>query len=212
MAMKRKATTQIRRRRFRRRRRMPMTRNVNLRRDVHYFTRSLAYQNIAQSAAVGNNYLAGWNFSLSNIPSTTEFTALFDFYKITYIKLYLQLQLDPGAGAAATAAYPNMYYCRDYDDAGAPLNFDQLFEHGKLQRAVLQPNKLIVIKIRPATLGLVYNGVLGNSYTPKWGEWIDMANTGVPYYGLKLGIENWSLPGSGIFVRAKYYFQTKGTR
>lgn len=197
-------------RNIRRKSRM-IRRNPNLKRQVYSFNRSLGYLSQAQTIAVAGIWTTGWNFSLSQVPNASEFAALFDHYRLTYVKLYIQLQVDPSAGASATASFPVLYYARDYDDSGAPTNLDDLYQHGNLKRKVLAPNKLVTIGLKPATNELVYNGAV-SSYAPKWRQWIDMANTNVPYYGLKIGVENWQLPSAGILVRAKYWFQCKNTR
>lgn len=206
-----RATKNVSRRRRRVYRRRVFRRNPNLRTQVYSFNRSCALLSQAQTVAVSGFWSSGLQFTLANLPNVSEFQNLFDHYYISYVKLYFQLNIDPAAGAASTAAYPVMYYARDYDDVAAPTNLDDMYQHGNLKRAVLHPNRLVTIGIRPATNELVFNGVT-SSYSPKWRQWVDMANTGVPFYGLKFALENWNLPGSALFIRAKYWIKCKGTR
>lgn len=215
MPLKRKANFRSRRRVKRVRWPTKSTSNVGrsmVRRQVYSFNRSCGLISQAQSIAVGGIWTSALGFTLNSIPNVTEFQNLFDHYRLTYVKLYFQLQLTPEAAAASTAAYPVLYYARDYDDSLGPLSLDQLWEHGNMKRRVLQPNKLVTVGLRPATNSVVYRTALTNSYSPKWREWIDMANVDVPYYGLKFGVENWTTPGMGILVRAKYWFQCKNVR
>lgn len=185
---------------------------VNLRNQVHFFKRSCGLLSQAQSIAIGGVYTTAFSFKLADLPGVGDFENLFDFYRISFVKLHFQLSTTPDAGAAATASYPVMYYTRDYDDAAVPLSINDIYQRGNMKRVVLHPNKLVTVTLKPAVNDLVYKTALASSYTPKWREWIDMSNTDVPHFGLKIGLENWTHPSAGLFVRAEYWFQCKGTQ
>lgn len=184
----------------------------NLRRDTHSFKRSFEYTVLDQTTAVNGIATGAWTFNLGNLPNNAEYTALFDRYMITYIKLYVYLRIDPGASAANTAHFPMMYIIRDYDDSSAPVSISNIFEHARVQRRMLQPNRPVVIKLKPATLGLTYNTAVSSTFSPQWNKWIDMANTTVPHYGLKWALENWAAPGTNVIVRGTMWFRCKDSR
>lgn len=187
-------------------------RRANLRRDVHYFKRSFEYTVIDQTTAINGLAFGAWQFNLGNLPAPSEFTNLFDRYMITYVKLYVYLRVTPDAAASNVAHYPMMYVVRDYDDTNSPTAISELFQHAKVQRQIIRPDRPATIKLKPATLGLTYNSAVTSTYVPKWRQWIDMANTTVPHYGLKYGLENWACPGTNIIVRGTMWFRCKDTR
>lgn len=88
---------------------------------VHEFTRK-----IIQSLAVTNALsMQSWalNWHLSDLPSSTEFTALFDMYRIKKIEITFIYDHNSGdvatsAGVAANAnmGVPNLFLVTDHDD------------------------------------------------------------------------------------------------
>lgn len=179
---------------------------------VHSFNRTWAFTTINQSSAVSGVATRCYTFNLGLLPSVTDFTTLFDRYRITYIKLYCYLKVTPDANTTpATASYPRIYWANDFDDSTDPANLDELFQYTKLKSAMLSPHRPVVIKLRPAVLYQVFNN-LTNAQTPKWRQWVDMATTGVPHYGVKLGIENWFSPTTDVIIRGRMWFQCKDVR
>lgn len=156
--------------------------------------------------------LQGASFSLSALPNVSEFANLFDQYKITHVQLRFHLDTDPGAQAAASAQYPKLYYATDYDDANAPASLDDLRQHARMQCRVLTPNRPIKVNIKPAVTTLVYRGPTTSSYVPKWRQFIDMAQTDVPHYGLKWGIDNLTNTNYKVRVEGRMWFTCKDVR
>lgn len=162
------------------------------------------------------NRFAAYTFTLNNVPNSSEFTALFDQFRITHVQMqfyvqYQPAQLDSSAGVGA-AAYPCLYICRDNDDSTAPTSINQLREHANVQTVILSPEKIFKYNVKPATLSNVYQSSVSNSYAPKWKEWIDCAASDTPYYGVKVGIENMTNANQYVVVRAAYWFQCRDLR
>ncbi|MEO5351385.1 MAG: hypothetical protein H7836_17345, partial [Magnetococcus sp. YQC-3] len=158
-----------------------------VRSEAHAFSRRFDWANINGNAG----YIPFTNastFTFNQLPNIGDFISLFDRYKITYIKLYIWLKIDPSAQTAATASYPKLYWVKDYDDASTPATLNEIREHQSCKVAVMHPNRPIVIRLKPSTLSLTYRSALASTYTPRWNQWVDMANTDVPHYGLKLAI------------------------
>lgn len=187
------------------------SRGISTRGHIHSFRRKLSYLDL-QGNAVYAPYLNAFSFNLSNVPGLADFTGLFDHYRIKAVKLSVYLRKDPSADTAANAIYPRMWWALDYDDATTPASLNELREHGNVKTRVLTQFKPVNIYFKPATLALSYASALASTYSPKWGEWIDMANTQVPYFGWKVGIDNHTVTNQFIAVEATYYFQCKAVR
>lgn len=180
--------------------------------EMHKFNRHWQFTTISQSSAVGGVALRCYTFNLGLLPTVADFTTLFDRYMITYIKLWCYLKVTPDANTTPSAAsYPRLYWATDFDDSSDPASLDELFQYQKVRSRMLSPSKPVIIKFRPACLTQIFNN-LTSSQSPKWRQWIDMAQTGVPHYGIKLGVENWFSANTDIIIRGKMYFRCKDVR
>lgn len=193
------------------------SKNYNLRRDSYKFKRSVSIGSIGANAGTGEAYWAG-TFSLAQLPGYNDFTTLFDRYKITFVQLQFYLKYDPASGVAdpgtnqANATHPCMYIIKDYDDANAPTSINELRQHAKCKQIILNGTKIIKYNIRPATLTETYRTGVTSTYSPNWKQWVDMANTDTPYYGVKFAVENMFGTNQTIQIRATYWFECKDTR
>lgn len=189
------------------------TRRVNTRGDTHFFKRML-YKTTITPVPGDVNYGA-LSFQFNDMPASTEFTNLFDYYKLTGVKLRFALKLDPSAQTAANAQYPVMYSAIDYDDITAPFNADELRERQWCRQTFLRPNSYKTFYIKPRVTRTIFNGAnLANpGYETSRAGWLDMAYPAIPHYGFKWAIENLiASAGQSIRVEATYYFAVKGTR
>lgn len=188
---------------------------VNLKRQVHYFSRKV---NLGSIVSVGLNTptLTSLSFKLSNVPGVGDFTSLFDQYKLTFVKLMFKLNQDPSAQTAVNSFYPTMYHSVDHDDVSAPTSIDDMRQHGRTRMSVLKPNRYTVIKIKPSVLyEVARDASLGTTtLAPKWRQWIDMAHTDTVHYGLKYALDNtFNLnPNYSLEVQAQYWFACRDTR
>lgn len=178
---------------------------------IHSYKRKCAKLSVSGNAVYAP-YLNGLNFQLADIPSLADFTGLYDHYRIKYVELKFYLRKDPSAQVALDAVYPRMWWSTDYDDSSTPSSLNELREHGQCKTAILTQYRPIRIFIKPSTLALNYASPVLSTYVPKWGQWVDMANTQVPFYGLKIGIDEFRITSQILDVEATYYIQCKGVR
>lgn len=180
--------------------------------QTYTFTRYYDSGVIPGNATTGAPVLRGASFALSSLPGVSDFTNLFDMYKITHVQLRFHLQVDPGAQASASAIYPKLWYATDYDDDNAPASLNALREHARCKVRVLNPNRPVVVNIKPAVASLVYRGATTSSYSPKWRQWVDMAQTDVPHYGLKWAVDNLTNTNYTLQIEGKMWFACKDVR
>jgi len=167
-------------------------------RNVHLFRR---WTNEVRHSCTGTTTSVGYDLKFEDIRGYNDFTDLYDRYMITCVVLRFRLVNNPNATgklnstitAFATDSnssnfYPAMYYCKDYDDSAAET-MEQLKERANCKRMILQPNKMYKIVLRPAVAIQTYATSTTAGYAPKWKQWIDMAQTNVPHYGLKYVVD-----------------------
>lgn len=214
MYRKRKTSRQTPAKKARRswgRKSLSIARSVNVRKDTHYFTRSFA-QAVLSGNIIHAPWVGSYVFNLAQLPGLTDFTSLFDRYMITHIQLKFYLKQDPGAQAAASSIYPKLYTIKDYDDSNSPSNIDELRQHSKCRISVLHPDRPVVVNVKPSVLAQAYRGPTTVTYSPKWRQWIDMAQTDVPHYGIKLGIDDFTNTNYQMLVEGKMWFCCKDVR
>lgn len=152
--------------------------------------------------------------TVANMPSYTEFTALFDKYKLLGYKLQLIPRFDSATTANPTSnGYAaNVHWVHDVDDAGSPVDMDSLMQYPGCKRALLSGRKGVTIYCKyPSVATAVYNGVT-TAYSPKRSPWIDMTYDDTPHYGVKVAFTG--NPTAEIYFEAQvtWYFACKDVR
>lgn len=165
-------------------------------------------------------------FQLDMVKNYSEFTALYDRYKITGVKVMVQLITNPdannivlnGSVSNPNNIYPKVWWCPDYDD-GSATTLDALKERAQTKCRVLRPNSTISFFIKPAVLAQTYRTAVTTGYAPKWNQYIDIGQTDVPHYGFKMVVESlgqniYNLSNVAFYVRLeyKYYLTLKDVR
>lgn len=213
MAIKRRSARQIARpkKRIARPRAAPAKKSLwPISRQVHKFIRGYEALNLSGNVAY-NPYQNSFTTSLAQVTNSSELTALYDQYKITYVKYLFYLEVDPSAQTASTAIWPKLYVVRDQDDS-TPMTMNEARERSNLMIRVLNPNKPVVVGYKPNILNTVfYNGVT-NGYTPAWNQWLDVANANVPYYGIKFNIQDFTNTNYRLRVETRVWIACKNSR
>lgn len=166
----------------------------------------------------------GWSFRFNDLPSYTEFTTLYDQYKIRGVQLTIWLQANSFSSKqilsnAPTAATPDiqlpmLYYVRDYDDAtGLTLPAMQQYPGMKMR----QMDRPIKIFVRPKPLLMLYESSIATGYGTAYRNtpWVDINHVDVPHYGLKMIIDpgtSYATESYKVKCMAKYYFTLRGVR
>lgn len=188
----------------------------------HRFSR---YGNSTTYSMVAGNTEAdfGQHFTFDQITNYTEFSSLFDRYRIDCVVLKFQLLTNPDSDYApanttvANAAnyYPKLWYCSDCDDAN-PITLSQMKERGNAKCRVLRPNQVLTVVVRPNILSLTYRTALASGYSPKYRAFLDATNTDVPHYAFKHIIDStFAAAAANQFVvqlDRKFYFTMRDTR
>lgn len=206
--------------RSRRARVAPRRKRVSL--DFHRFSRYMdGFPVTTTSVSEGFAY----SFQLIDVLSYTEFTAMFDQYKIEKVIFRIQLVTNPDASVDANDAgtgawhansnnfYPKLWYIRDDDDSTAETLLS-IKERVGVKCKVMRPNQQLSIVIRPKIAVQTYKTATASGYAPKR-MFVDCSNPEIPHYGLHMCTDMNGLDPVGTFrfrVDVQYFLAFKGVR
>lgn len=191
-------------------------------RNCHSFRR---WGNPERWDVSGASGLGGMTFSLSDVLGYSEFENLYDRYMITCVVLRFRLINNPdstwalnvgGSVGTQTNWFPRLFFCPDYDDNSAE-SIAVLRERAKTKMRVLRPNQYFKVVVKPACTVQTYYTSTGAGYAPKWKQWIDMSQSGVPHYGLKWGVDTSGIDPNDSYpfkleIEKQYYFKCKDVK
>jgi len=199
---------------------VPRRKTKNFRLNTHSFSRFTAAQTLDMT---GTEQPLSFEFSFDQLLTYSEFTSLFDKYRLDKVVVYIQMinnpdsiirtNLDPTSSSPWQNSnwYPKLWYINDHDDSST-TTIAAIKERVGVKCCVLKPNMVKKITVKPAVAVQVYRTATTTGYGPKWGQFIDMANVNVPHYGLKTVIDPLGLDPNGTFsfrYECRYYFTCK---
>lgn len=198
----------------------------------HFFTRSFVestalVQSVGASSIDGdtghvcwyfsNNNIAspgsdGW-FSLQNVPNYTEFTNLFDSYKICGVsmKFMLSNNVSDITNVGNTTGIPVLYTWTDVDDPTCPTSINEGLQYRDCKARVM--SRPIKVFFKPRCQTMLYQSAVSTAYTAKR-CYIDTADYDVPHYGIKWIVESPSVARNDYVIGTlkvfmKFYFAFK---
>lgn len=199
----------------------PATRRLNAS-SIYKFTRYSAPLSMITNTTAVQSIPFVQTFQLSDVLNYTDFTALFDNYKIDRIDYYMQLLTNPDGFTGVTpsmtnmgkeAWYPIIWYVLDNDDSTVPT-LAALREKQGVRRKVLKPNQIIKFSVYPKWQKVTYQTSSTVGYGPAKG-WLDCTDSAVPHYGIKGCVDfhqNLNVTQYNIEVTAKYHLSFKGAQ
>lgn len=152
---------------------------------VHHFRRTFTLTQLGSSNA--GAVLGGYNFTLSQLPNYTEFTNLFDSYRINKILVKFIPSHNSSDVGAGGQYIPNFHTILDYNDSTAPASLNAMYEYQnwRMSRGVSAHKRIWT----PASLDSVATTAGVASSNPTYKQWISTSSADIPHYGLKYGIE-----------------------
>lgn len=159
-----------------------------------------------------NTYQWGnaWLFKLSSVIDSSDFTNLYDKYKINGVRLKIMYQAET-ASVGGTGVLPIFNYAIDADDATVPSSLNTVETKGNARSLILTANKPISIFIRPKVASALYQSLL-TGYEVKKAPFINCTYPDVQHFGLKAWINNFYAPSGAnnqITIQATYYLSCK---
>lgn len=162
--------------------------------------------------------------AIANLPNLSEFTNLFDSYRINSVTLkfipYATATMDPTAFGASNCI---MHWVKDFDDVTLPASGETgiaaLEQYPGYRRQNMNASsKGITVKIRPRAATSLYQGAFTAYAQASRNTWINCANPDVQHYGFKACFELYNGTTTGVNtvfpfrVEATYDLSFKGVR
>lgn len=187
---------------------------------THTFSRHCA----AQTVEMNGLFLSRqYEVQFNDMIQSSDFTSLFDMYRITKVTFKFQLINVPESAHQLNAVtqgnwnnwYPKMWYVMDYD-GGSTETLNSIRERQGVKCRILRPNKEIKISFTPRCRILTYKTVNAEGFAPKNIK-IDMNDTDVPHYGLAVVFDTNGLDPNDTYpfkiaVERKITFRCYGVR
>jgi len=200
-----------------------LVRKANLGADVHYFSRYVRAVDTNTLTTALSEVSHTFIFRLSDVDNVTDFTNLFDNYRIIGVKLTFRLMTNPDSNNFLNSTvftqganfYPKLWWVRD-DDDGNVLSVADIRERNGSKCRILFPNKFLSIYVKyPRVLDEIVDNAGGTTVAaaPK-AMWIKTAGTNTQHFGLKVALDKMGLAGNTMTVGIdkEYIFAMKGSK
>lgn len=208
---RRRAVRVVRRRRYnvaRRGRVRVLRRGVALTKvigsNIHHFKRTAYYSGFLAGSTV-MDVVGAMQFQLNALPNYTEFTNLFDCYRINAIKVTLMPRAN-SAEAGTNQGLVKLFTVIDTDDATSPTNLQEVLQYENVKSSNSAYDHKRYLKPKIARSLYQAGGIA--AYGESTG-WIDCSNPGVPHYGLKYVLQQLPAGAQSWDCKIKYYLSFK---
>lgn len=166
-----------------------------------------------------------YTVTFQDMIQASDFTSLFDMYRITKITFKFQLINNPDASLVLNSGagnvpnptnwYPKMWYIPDYD-GGTTETLNSIRERQGVKCRVLRPDKEYKVSFTPKCRVLTYKTDTTEGYAPRNIK-VDMSDVDVPHFGLAIvfdtnGVDPNDTYPFRINVERKITFQCFGVR
>lgn len=185
----------------------------HFRHKVHYIKRKWRQElNIVSGLGAPTDFCK--SFQLADLPNYTEFTALYDQYKICAVKMEIRpgfntISVTESAPGSFDMAAGMVYHVLDYNDSNTLGSVNNALEYENCRvSSMLKPFKRY---FKPKFQTMLYETLTGTGYKASSG-WINTAEVNVPHYAFKSIWDshfNDNLGNIVYFVTYTYYMKFK---
>lgn len=146
---------------------------------TYTFTRSYFAGQIVSAAALP--VFGSLFFTLGNLPNSSEFTSLFDEYRVgkltfNFVPIKLQGNID------AAYSCPELFTIVDKDDSTVPSSINEFLQSPSMR--IVSSSRRFRRYFYPKFASSMYVSAVSTGYGARNG-WVDCTNSDVPHYGLK---------------------------
>lgn len=155
-----------------------------------------------------NQFLA--RHSLTQVTQATDFTNLYDRYKIVGVKATFLYQ-SSDAAITGGGVLPTIMYCADFDNT-TPLSYPQIRAKQYVKERILTANKPFSIFYKPKNLMLVDNLGVATAAAIQNKDWLDCEASSINHLGLQFSINNMyatTAVNSQLEIKFTYYLAFK---
>lgn len=164
------------------------------------------------------DFMKGYSFNLNQLSNVTEYTSLFDQYRICGIQIAIVPTITGFDSASpstslSTFLIPEVRTIVDHDDSANPASFNEMYEYKYCK--MTRGNRVHTRYFKPSILQQAYESAVATAYTPKYNQWLSTTDPATPHYGLKIGIDALGSANTGTMnfrLYAKFYIQCKNPK
>ena len=152
--------------------------------QIYGFRRMYDSYSFNQITATQN--LASRHFTLAGLSAASDFSSLFDQYRITQIHVRISPCMTTLQPAALAAAFvPQLYYVVDYDDDTVPTSINELKQYSNCNLCTYET---VQFSFKPQSQSVMYTNAGNVAAGTLKDQWIDVAVADVYHYGLKFAM------------------------
>lgn len=180
--------------------------------QVYHFKRTFRMSQI--TFLVGTTLMYGQEFKFTDMPNSSEFSNLFDLYKINGIKIsFVPTATSADANPNATQIFmPNLLSVIDQTDSSAPSGINELMQYPNLKRTKLTTTHTRYF--RPKVAQDIVGQSATTGYMSRSWPWTSFG-IDVTGFGIKWGLDqvfNVGSGGIGVDRYVTFYFSCKNVR
>jgi len=179
--------------------------------NIYSCVRTVNFGTITLPAATDGG--SGRRFSLSDLPGSSDFTNLFDQYRITAVEIVYVFSTHI---LASQARYPRITFSVDYTDASTPASENAVLEYQNSETYQFGQTKHTFKRMfKPRAALAAFEGAFTGYGAAPPNMWFDCSDSGVQYYGVKEWVSNFNSTlntGAIINVYARYHMDFKNAR
>lgn len=180
---------------------------------VNQLSTTRLFEATSVNATNAGNYGAAYSFNISSLPDVTDFTTLFDQYKLNKVEFTLIPNITSNDMNPVSTYYemPNVHTVIDRDDDSAITSLTSLMQYPSYRRT--RGHQVHKRTFVPALAQTIFKTASTTGTAQKAPMWLDLTDTTVPHFGLKLFIDQTNA-STNIKYRLyiKYWLQFKGVR
>jgi hypothetical protein len=131
-----------------------------------------------------SNQAGAFNFALTQVQNASSYQAVFDLFRIDYVRVEFKPVANAiAAPTATTTSYPALYSVIDYDDSTNLTGISAAQQYDNCM--VLEAHESASRAFRPRIAIPAYGGVSFNAFTNITNTWVDVGSPATLHYGLK---------------------------
>lgn len=194
-------------------RRPRVTRSLAIQNAPHYFKRrfnkgTLTLNNLAE-------VFQAYTFKLSDLPNYTEFTNLFDRYRICKVAVHLIPQWtnsDLNPVTTTERVNPAIYSVVDTTEDAAPTSLNEMYEYSNCK--ITRGGRIHKRYFTPSVLTSAFESGASTAYIPKFKQWLTTDDPATPHYCMKIAADKTSTSSNNFTIRVMmtYYLQCKNIK
>lgn len=179
---------------------------------------STTLPDVITGADTGGNFGVEMSFKLSDLPFYTEFTTLYDEYRIRGVVVEMVptfTNVSMATTSAGAIGQSSVYSALDFNgDFGSVYDLATIGQRNGCRRTNGNRVHRRYFHPRPLTQLAGDAAFSSNAYTSRASGWISCANTSVPHFGLNLLVEQFASTGTFWLFRFTYtyYVEFRATK